>query len=453
MRISSKYLGLLVLALAGCRPASNPANAQNQIAAPAPVIQTPLDKYLAKPEPAYKWEVAQDGEFAGGKNEVNLRLTSQNWQGKPWEHRLQVFLPEATAETEIIPDAAVIWVTFGNGSMGETILGQSLAKATGAVTVNLFGVPNQPLYGKSEDALIAHTFAQYLQTGDESWPLLFPMTKSVTKTMDAISEWSEKNQGHKITRFIIAGGSKRGWTTYLTAEGDKRVVGIVPIVYDNLNIGAQLENQKKTWGAISDQIGDYAKLNLPEQADNPRGKRLLGMVDPYAMIDRLTMPKLLIMATNDRYWAHNSLRVYENQLPQPWNVFYVPNAPHTLGVGQISAGLAAAGWSRRILRGAPMPKLTLTQTQGDKERTFVLKAEGGPQEALRIAKLWHTSAPTADLRRAKWESVEMQPRNGAYQVSIPVADGHEAAFAEVEIGDARLPIKLSSTIWENSEGK
>jgi PhoPQ-activated pathogenicity-related protein len=451
MRISSKYLGLLVLALAGCRPASIPASAQNQVA--VPVQQTALDRFLAKPEPAYHWEEIKDGEFANTKDEVNLRLTSQTWQGKPWEHRLQVFLPQATPETEIIPDAAVIWVTFGNGSLGETVLGQSLAKATGAVTVNLFGVPNQPLYGKSEDALIAYTFAQYLQTGDESWPLLFPMTKSVTKAMDAISEWSEKTQGHKITRFIITGGSKRGWTTYLAAEGDKRVVGIVPLVYDNLNIGAQLENQKKTWGAVSDQIGDYAKLDLPNQADNPRGKQLLSMVDPYAMIDRLTIPKLLIMATNDRYWAHNSFRVYEKELPKPWNLFYVPNAPHTLGAGQLSAGMAAAGWSRRILRGAPMPTLTLTQTEANNQRTFALKVEGGPAEALRIARLWHTAAPTADLRTAKWESLELEPRNGLYQASIPVADGHEAAFAEVEIGDARLPIKLSSTIWENSEGK
>src|SRR5437763_15172189 len=88
---------------------------------------------------------------------------------------------------------------------------KTLAERAGAVAAVVTKVPNQPLYnGKKEDALIAYTFDQYTKTGDETWPLLFPMVKSAARAMDAMQEFAQKTSNQKIEGFVVAGASKRG---------------------------------------------------------------------------------------------------------------------------------------------------------------------------------------------------------------------------------------------------
>src|SRR5581483_12389999 len=110
--------------------------------------------------------------------------------------------------------------------------------------------PNQPLLdGKREDALIAETFVRYLKTGDGDWPLLFPMVKSLVRAMDALQEFAKQELKVEIRRFIVSGGSKRGWTTWLTGATDPRVTAIAPLVIDTLNMREQMPHQLKSFGA------------------------------------------------------------------------------------------------------------------------------------------------------------------------------------------------------------
>ncbi|HIC30222.1 MAG TPA: hypothetical protein EYO85_12435, partial [Rhodospirillales bacterium] len=81
---------------------------------------------------------------------------------------------------------------------------------------------------RSEDAIIAYSWDKYLKTGDEKWPLRLPMTKAAVRAMDTATDFLAGKTGGKlkIDRFVVAGASKRGWTTWSTAAVDKRVVGI-----------------------------------------------------------------------------------------------------------------------------------------------------------------------------------------------------------------------------------
>ena len=125
----------------------------------------------------------------------SLTLTSQVWQGITWSHELQIYEP-----TELTyHDAALLFITGGatgskpsrRGPRRGVRPGQALRRRVAV----LHQVPNQPLLGdKTEDTLIAETFVRYLETKDESWPLLFPMVKSAVRAMDAVQAWAKERR-------------------------------------------------------------------------------------------------------------------------------------------------------------------------------------------------------------------------------------------------------------------
>ena len=456
MRKHLKFLPLLLVALVGCRSDSQPkiapptdaATAEELAVAASPEqTETALDRYIARPEKSYKW--ADAPELVQSANETDLRLTSQFWQGHEWTHRLQIFTPQKLE----FPDAALINISYGSGSLPETFAGQVLADATGTRVVNLFNVPNQPLYDRSEDELIAYTLEKYLETGDETWPLLLPMTKSVTQTMNALQQWSEKNGDTKIERFLISGASKRGWTTDLVAAVDKRVVGIVPIVYDNLNLAKQIPHQTEIWGKTSEMTGPYSEIGLFEAMQTPAGQKLVGIIDPYAYRARLTMPKLFVHATNDAYWSHDSAQFFWSDLPGDNRLFEVPGAPHTLGNSVAAVAGSAAAWGKLILADERVPDVALTVSDTPEGRKFSAQVAGKPTRV----RLWLATSASKDFRKAQWRAVEMKA-SSEHNYSVILddtklfgANQRAAAFAEIEIAAQPLPLRLSSQLWETGK--
>ncbi len=131
-----------------------------------------------------------------------------------------------------------------------------VALATKSVVAELKMVPNQPLvfHGdgvpRKEDDLIAYTWDQFLKTGDERWPARLPMVKSVVRAMDTVEALfnADDDETHRVSEFVVAGGSKRGWTTWMTAAVDKRVVAMMPIVIDVLNVDVSMRHHYSAYG-------------------------------------------------------------------------------------------------------------------------------------------------------------------------------------------------------------
>ena len=406
-----------------------------------------LQKYVSKNEAAFEWKLNNkiEGDQPAGRI-YDLHFVSQTWQENKWQHQLQVYQPPGVA-----PNAKMfLWVTGGGARADHVWLGMELARKIRAPVAFLYHIPNQPLLeGKLfEDDLIAETLVRYLKTKDENWPLLFPMVKSVVKAMDVLQEFGKKEWNAPIGKFIVAGASKRGWTTWLTAAVDPRVEAIAPVVIDTLNMREQMPRQLKAFGAYSSRLTPYSSRGLLPIPETPEGRRLLSLIDPWAYRDRLTMPKLIINGTNDFYWATDALNLYWDGIPANKWVLYIPNAGHNLRrqdrpqleqLNDLIDGLAA--FSRHQINGTPMPKLSWKHETLDGKLRLTIAATPAPNGA----RLWISQTPTKDFRAAKWTEQAVSLSDGKVAGEVPLPDkGHVAFFGELDYEIDGLRYRLST---------
>jgi PhoPQ-activated pathogenicity-related protein len=415
------------------------------LAGTATVAQAALDDYVKKPDSAFAWAQTGNHSTPAG-NIVSLELTSQVWQRIPWKHDLRVYEPREVT----YPDAVLLFITGGSNdrkaSDEDHKQAFGLAQLCGARVAVLPQVPNEPLLGgKTEDELIAETFVRYLQTKDENWPLLFPMVKSAVRAMDAVQAWAKEHKKPAVTRFVVTGGSKRGWTTWLTGAVDQRVVAIAPMVIVMLNLGKQGPNQLKVWGKYSEQIHDYVERGLMEKVETPTGTKLWKMVDPYMFRDRLTLPKLLINGANDRYWTLDALDLYWNDLRGPKYLVELPNAGHGLQTHRDWAMSDLGVFFRHVIAKRPLPQLSWDLTRGTGNGSVLtIRSEPAPQ----AARLWTARSDTRDFRESRWESTALTPGK-AITGTVPAStSGHLASFGELEYQLDGMPFHLTTTFLE-----
>ena len=399
---------------------------------PAAEAPNALENYVRRPDTSFNWKRTEQKKVKAA-TVTHLELVSQTWRGQFWSHHLMVVRPEKIRN----PGIALLFITGGSYSgpsdkdLDPFIL---IAERAGAVTALINKIPNQPLYdGRKEDALIAFTFDQYLKTGDETWPLLFPMVKSAVRGMDTVQAFALNEFKQKIEKFVVSGASKRGWTTWLTGAVDPRVQAIAPMVIDMLNMKEQLKWAEKVYGKQSEEIGDYTNINLHQKQDDPMMVKLRGWVDPYSYRQRYTMPKLLLLGTNDPYWTVDSLRHYWNDLPGPKLIFQSPNAGHDLG-GGTDAIQTLAAWFQMIADGQELPKLEwkLSEATEGKKAGISVNVD---QKAKNI-RLWTATSVDRDLRDDKWTSRDLEIKPGSSQSSADVdapEKGYRAYLVEVEL--------------------
>lgn len=382
--------------------------------------QTLID-YVNRDDRYFSWEVLSK-EDIGDVLIFNINLISQKWKEIIWSHRLIVGVPKNI----INPKVGILFITGSwRGYVSEEVVYiREMAKNLGCVSAVLFDVPNQPLFGGlTEDALIAHTIARYVETGDEEWPILLPMTKSAVKAITAIQELSKKELNIDVEGFLVTGPSKRGWTTWLTAICDDRVKGIAPMVYDNLNIKAQFNHQREIWQDFSPKLGDYTSLGLDKLSDTPIGDKILSIIDPYSYKERLTVPKLIINGSNDPYWAIDAVNIYLNELPGETYILYVPNSGHNLEdrervVKNVSAFyLYVAG---RI----PFPNIGYRLAEDDNSIILTLQSNIKPVRAG----LWYAESSDKNFVYSIWRYIEAEESKDGYVVKIEKPKGKDIAL-------------------------
>jgi PhoPQ-activated pathogenicity-related protein len=417
--------------------------------------RTALDDYIEKPDDSYSWKITSTKTVDGMKT-VIVDMVSQTWRTKKdvnrteWRHWLTVSIPEKATS-----DIGMLFIGGGYNAEGprSNERAEAIAKATGTVVAQLGMVPNQTLIfhddGKerTEDDLIGYTWDQFLKTGDPTWPARNPMVKSAVRAMDTMTALmaSEEEGGLAVDRFVVAGGSKRGWTTWLTGAVDDRVVGIIPIVIDVLNADVSMRHHFAAYGFWAPNVGNYVDHKIMHRMDHPRLKELYKLVDPYSYRHRLTMPKLVLNAAGDQFFLPDSSKFYWNKLRGENYLRYVPNGDH--GLDDTDATESIIAFYSLIVAGKKPPTFQWTE---DEDGTLHVLVRDKPEEV----RLWQSNNPEArDFRvetlGRKYTSTIIKPdEDGLYRSDVATPDkGWTAYFLELtyDVG-APTALKLTTNV-------
>ena len=375
----------------------------------AAVSAMPLDDYVWAPDSNYGWVDLGESYLLKGCSYMDpnqcwtgytLNMTSQRWlsdadfsadseSGSIWWHMLVVIVPDNVRFTR----NASIWITgwdmngVPKAEDEDIVLAAALAMGTGTITGALFQIPNEhttfssdPIQkSRTEDAIIAFTWDHFIKdTSRPEWLVRFPMVKASVRAMDAITEFvAMKFPQYQLDYYVVAGASKRGWTTWLVGAVDpERVVGIVPIVLDAINFVAVEHHQWMSYNGWSWALQDYLDMDIMTRLDTPEMLELQRQEDPYFFKERLTMPKLVVNAFLDEFQQPDDTRYWWNEMPEPKHFIMTPNAEHSEMTGIFEVVPAIGTWIGYLLNRWTIPTFTWTISETTGEITAVLDGQG-----------------------------------------------------------------------------
>ncbi len=410
--------------------------------------ETALEAYLNNDDSSFAWEL-KDSQSLNGLKVYNLLVTSQKWREYTWRHQVAIIVPE-----EIKYDGALLFITGGrnkdempnwkNTDDGNIQMMGLIAQKNKAIVAVVFQVPNQPLFGDlTEDEIISLTLHNYRKDKDFTWPLLFPMTKSAIRAMDAVQEFSTETLNHKINRFLVSGGSKRGWTTWLTGASDPRVEAIAPMVIDILNMPKSIDYHLEAWGDYSIQIQDYVNLGIAQDVSTPDGQEITTMVDPFSYREKLTMPKFIFNGTNDEYWPVDAIKHYISEIPGENYLHYVPNAGHGLG-DKKQAIQALSSFFAETLQKTGYPECSWELEENEREALLKIDVS---EEKLDGVLLWISNSDDRDFRDNEFISQPVEAEAEDYisvKVNFPDS-GFRAFYIDLLYPDPNGDIYSKST--------
>jgi len=418
---------------------------------------TALDRYVAAPDPSFRYELSRTTKIPGATVYL-VNMVSQKWLtpaevNRPeWRHWLTIIKPD-----NLRTSTAVLFVNGGSNndqpSATADPLTAGIAIEVGAVLAEVDQVPNQPLRftgenrDRVEDAIIAYTWDKFLRTGDERWPARLPMTKSVVRAMDAVTGFLATDAGGQtqVDRFVLAGGSKRGWTAWTAAALDKRVVALVPLVIDTLNMEQAFIHHWRAYGFWSPAVQDYVDAGIMRWLGTPQLQALMEIEDPFQYRERLAIPKYVVNSAGDEYFLPDSSQFYFTDMPGEKQLLYIPNTEHSLGNLDVTYSLIS--WLQSFLNCTPRPRFYWRTDRAS--GVMLLKTIDTPKEV----KLWKASNPNArdfrlDAAGVKWESTVLTGENDMY-LAYPgkPARGWTAFFMEATFpGPGKFPFKFTTEV-------
>ncbi len=418
-----------------------------------------LSNYVYRPDDSFSYEIVHESQHEGYRYFV-VKMISQEWLTKEevtdpvWWHWVSVVVPDGK-----LPETGMLFISGGsrNSQMpteaDEQVL--QIALHSQSVVAKLHNAPNQPLvfknddYGpRTEDELIAYGWRKFLEAGggDENahWLARLPMTKSAVRALDVITDLTMKHEDMTtVTKFVVAGASKRGWTTWTTGAVDKRVVAIAPIVIDLLNLVPSFHHHWQAYGRWADAIHDYEDEGIMEWQGSKEYDDLGRLSDPYSYLPDLKLPKLILNATGDQFFLPDSWQFYWEDLQGESLLRYVPNTDH--GMRNSDALESLVAFHQMVINDHERPRFDWKVDNG------ITTIKTGDIKPASI-KLWTAHNPNARNFQLKEVGEAFTPQeiairdDGQYTIEVETpSQGWSAYFVELTYpGVGQIPLKLTT---------
>eukprot|EP01121_Diplochlamys_sp_Union-15-3_P013406 TRINITY_DN4155_c0_g3_i1.p1 TRINITY_DN4155_c0_g3~~TRINITY_DN4155_c0_g3_i1.p1 ORF type:complete len:439 (-),score=70.92 TRINITY_DN4155_c0_g3_i1:205-1521(-) len=376
------------------------------------VYCTPLDDYVNAPDPNYKYEITRVVQKVGFKM-YTVNITSQGWltpndtNNYLWTHWLSLCIPD-----QINPYNVGFLYIDGGGTHDSPpddmwSLTYLLCVASKTVVGYLQQIPDEPIRftkdpkqkSRSEDAIIAYTWGHFLNHTDEPyWLLRCPMTKAVVRALDTIQNITNTiPQVPTVKKFVVAGASKRGWTTWTTGavEFDKRVIAIIPMVIPILNMIPNINHLWQALGEWTFAFNDYLDEGLMADLNKPQFQAMADVIDPISYNSRFAnMPKYVICATGDEFFAPDSPDYFWDQLQGEKYLRMMPNCEHALIPDYYNVGTNMETFYWMVLNNIPRPKFSWTMEKSNTTASITLTAVDRPTSVY----VWHATTLSSTKR-------------------------------------------------------
>lgn len=251
-------------------------------------------------------------------NNIQQHLYFRNFEGR---NRKADDLENLTAE-EI--DAEF---DFGHFAFEMENLAETASKA-GTIAAVQFDSPAEAMQFKfdptlkirTEDEMAAFSWVYYLKSVmaganklDIDVIMQVPTAKSTIKTFNAIRDFVLETEDITLTKYSISGVSKRGQNAWTVAAFDDRVMAVMPVVYNFLNVDEYLNEHFRQFGAWSFALYPYFVEGLPVFKDAPEFQNLLCIADPYRYLYKYANRNLPILntgTTGDQFMLVQSSDAY-----------------------------------------------------------------------------------------------------------------------------------------------
>ncbi|KAI0241557.1 Autocrine proliferation repressor protein A [Lamellibrachia satsuma] len=355
-----------------------------------------LEDYVKRPDPTYTYrEVKRTWGYF--HNTYYLNMTSQKWMDETfsdrpvWWHDMVISVPRR------IIDPSVAFLYIGKGPNEPYSIPdvtndrtsaefQRMSVLMGTVVCYIKQIPNQPIVFKAdptqksreENSIIAYLMRIFIENESASPEMLlyYPMTKAVVRAMDTVTHFTCRVKPCIfITRFVVAGRSKRGWTTWTTTAVDKRVIAQMPMVMTALKFREYLQRHQRSLGGWSFVSYDYYVENNTRHLDHPRYGLIMELTDPYSFIKKYTVPTMVVASTGDQFFLLDASHIFFNELPGPKYIQMMPNHDHRFTPMRDFVSVMQA-FTIRIVTGCRFPQVSWQLIETARGGKIAFKSSG-----------------------------------------------------------------------------